>query len=1076
MGRGTIILMLLAAVVALGQTTQGVISGRLLNSVTGLPISGASVKFTSNTSTPSGISISDSKGYYALPLLSPGRYRLRAEAMTYQAQEVQEVELAVASRLDLSFRLRPLTDVWEAGQYKSVFLPGSRTIVTFFGPDVDATRTGSFEANRGRRSPLESTVSQVIRSSDITDLPLAGRDVYTMLVTQPGVSSDGATARGLGLAANGQRPSASNFLLDGLENNNYLITGPLVPVAPQAIQEYRVSTNNYSAEYGRTSGFLANAITRSGVNQFHGTAYLYLKNEILNANGFQANLNGQKKAGYKETQPGFWVGGPILTDKLFFSSSYEHFRSRGNQAPQTFTFPNTPVFLGSTLPTAQSRALLTQYAPPAVPGAGLTGQLTLAPPVSVNRDLAIERFDYNRGARDRYSVSLLGARLTRPDFIWSPYPDFISALYQTTWRVSYSHVHTFSPNLINDARVAYSDDNLNWTRPHAEVPTLVVSDGTMLPGSPAFYAYKNRNRTGEILDNVAWSLGRHRITVGGGALLRSSVGFLTAGRDPQYTFNGVLNFALDRPSFLRAAIQRSTLPAIQQPDSNRDYHYQQYFLFAQDTLRLTQRLTVNFGLRYELFGAPKNTGAVKDALVVGGAGSTLAEQLTTARLSKAGSGGQELFGTDNQNWAVRAGASYDLFGSGRTLLRGSYGVFYDRPFDNLWQNSRSNDLILPLLTLNSTRTTNYTGPVLDVLKTFEGQQLNANFPTLTWTDRNVRNGRVQSYFAGIQQRLTARMLLEINALGSYGRRLIATDVINRDFSTAQGRYNAALPDIAYRTGAGTSNYNALSGVLRYQASRSSLHVAYTYSHAIDNQSEPLAGDFFNLTFTSIQTTADSSGRAAFSRQFDGQADRGNSNFDQRHNLVLFYSYNVPDPAAGTGFSILTRNWLVAGIAAFRSGFPYTLIGPSTFGGAGQGVILNNRPDVVDAAGAVLSNPVPVAGGQRLLNPQAFRAAAGGTLGTLGRNAIAGPGFYNVDFSLARSFALGWLGDAGKLQLRADVFNVLNHANLWSPDTLLTSETFGIARYGRFGRSDGFPAVSPLAETPRQVQLSVHVSF
>ncbi len=200
---------------------------------------------------------------------------------------------------DLSFRLRPLSDVWESGQTNSVFLPGSRTIVTFFGPDVDASRTGSFEANKGRRTPLETTVSSVIRASDIADLPLAGRDVYTLLVTQPGVTSDGATTRGLGLAVNGQRPSASNFLLDGLENNNYLITGPLVTVAPQAIQEYRISTNNFSAEYGRTSGYLANAITRSGANRFHGTAYLFLKNEILNANGFQANLAGQARTPYQ---------------------------------------------------------------------------------------------------------------------------------------------------------------------------------------------------------------------------------------------------------------------------------------------------------------------------------------------------------------------------------------------------------------------------------------------------------------------------------------------------------------------------------------------------------------------------------------------------------------------------------------------------------------------------------------------------------------------------------------------------------------------------------------------------------
>src|SRR5439155_22523749 len=172
-------------------------------------------------------------------------------------------------------------EVWEAGQYKSVFLPGSKTIVTFFGPDVDSSRSGSFEAQRGRTGALESTVSQVIDSRQINNLPLAGRDVYTMLATQPGVTSDLATQRGLGLSANGQRPSASNFLLDGLENNNYLITGPLVTVAPEAIQEYRISTNNFSAEYGRTSGFLANAITRSGSNAFHGAGYLHVINDAL---------------------------------------------------------------------------------------------------------------------------------------------------------------------------------------------------------------------------------------------------------------------------------------------------------------------------------------------------------------------------------------------------------------------------------------------------------------------------------------------------------------------------------------------------------------------------------------------------------------------------------------------------------------------------------------------------------------------------------------------------------------------------------------------------------------------------
>ena len=1051
---------------AAAQTTQGVISGRLVDSVTGQPITRATVTFASDTSTASGTSVSDENGYYALPLLSPGTYRVRAIAMEYQAQEVQDLELAVASRIDLSFRLRPLSDVWEAGQNNSVFLPGQKTIVTFFGPDVDATRTGSFDANKGRRAPLETTVSNVIRAQDIADLPLAGRDVYTLLLTQPGVTSDGATTRGLGLAANGQRPSASNFLLDGLENNNYLVTGPLVSMAPQAIQEYRVSTNNYSAEYGRTSGYLANAVTRSGTNRLHGTAYYFLKNDALNANAFQDNLAGRARGPYKETQPGFWLGGPVRSNRLFFSTAYEYFRSRGQQAPRTFTLPNLTVFQQFAPVGRQSRTLLDAYKPSVnVGGSGITDTATVAPPVSVNRHQAIERLDFNPGPRDRIMGSLLFARLGRPDFIWTPYPDFISALQQNTWRLAASQLHTFSADLFNEARTAYSNDDLHWDRPHPEIATLASADGTVLPGSPAFYAYKNVSKSLELVDNLTWTRGSHRIAMGAGALLRNVDGYLTAGRDAQYQFANITTFALDRPSAFRAAIRRTSLPALQQPQYDRSYGYRQYFAYVQDTVRVTSRLTANLGLRYESFGAPSNTGATKDALVQLGSGATLAAQLPGATIGTPSSGNQPLFGRDTRNFAVRAGASYDLTGRGRTLLRASYGIFYDRPFDNLWQNLRNNDFILPQVSL--TGVVNYTSPVQTQLDALAGRTLSANFPSLTLMDPNLRNGRVQSYFAGVQHRLAQRMTLEVNALGSYASRLITTDVVNRNFSTAAGRYNNALPEVSYRSGQGYSNYNALSAVLRYQASRGTLQAAYTWSHTIDNQSEPLAGDFFDLNFTSIGAAPPASGRATFSRQFDSHADRANADFDQRHNLVLMYSWALP----GSHFAL--KDWTISGLAAFRSGLPYNIIGP-TDAIAGQGVVLNNRPNLLNASAATVNNAVN--GGRRLLNAAAFGPAAPSALGNLGRNAFSGPGFYNFDVAFGRSFRVPRLGESTWLRLRADAFNLLNHANLGNPDTLLASPTFGIAQYGRQGRASGFPAVLPLAESARQFQLSVRVEF
>jgi hypothetical protein len=215
------------------------------------------------------------------------------------------------------------------------------------------------------------------------------------------------------------------------------------------------------------------------------------------------------------------------------------------------------------------------------------------------------------------------------------------------------------------------------------------------------------------------------------------------------------------------------------------------------------------------------------------------------------------------------------------------------------------------------------------------------------------------------------------------------------------------------------------------------------------------------------------GRAALSRQFDLDADRGNSDFDQRHNLTLFYTYHVP------GSMILVRNWLIAGIAAFRSGVPITVISPSLTAVPGQGVILNNRPDLLPGASVFAptgDGRSSVQGGQQFLNPAAFQSSSTGSLGNLGRGAFAGPGFYSVDLSLARSFAVGWLGDAGRLQFRADAFNVLNHTNLGNPDTVLGSPTFGVARFGRIGRSDGFPPLTPLAESARQLQMSVQLSF
>jgi hypothetical protein len=263
-------------------------------------------------------------------------------------------------------------------------------------------------------------------------------------------------------------------------------------------------------------------------------------------------------------------------------------------------------------------------------------------------------------------------------------------------------------------------------------------------------------------------------------------------------------------------------------------------------------------------------------------------------------------------------------------------------------------------------------------------------------------------------------------------------------------------------------------VARHRSDYRQFQLSYTWSHLIDNQSDPLAGDFFDLSFTRV-TGGDNGGRATFSRQFDPVADRGNSDFDQRHNLVFLSILESPAWLRRHWAGHLIRNWRFSQLAAFRTGFPYSVEAISTAQNS-TGLILNNRADIADPNRLRPEKPVDVPGGKRLLIPAGFSQPGLGMLGNSGRNAFGAPGFYNIDLSLSRSFGLPWIGEGGRFTVRADAFNVLNHANLGSPDTLITSDTFGVATYGRQGRQSGFPAVTPFVETARQVQLMLRLEF
>jgi len=972
-----IAIMALSGLLLQGQTTQGVISGRVMDP-DGKPVVGAEVAAESLETSTHVTGHTDKGGLFALPLLPPGKYRLMVDAEGYQRQEIYELQLAVAAFLDLPFRLRPLKDVWEAHQYQNLVLPQQGTVLSFYGPDLDLSRTVDVEGVRASSGALETTLSDVIDPVEIQELPLAGRDVYTALVLQPGVAADTTTARGIGVSVDGQRPSSSNFLLDGLDNNNQLITGVQAVVAPEAVQEFRISINNFSAEYGWTTGYIANAVTKAGTDHWHGLAYFNLMNELLDANDFARNAASLSRGPLKQDQPGFQVGGPLLRGRLYQSASVDFLRSRGRDSPVTFDLPSQEFLaqLNTYQQNSQARQLLTEFPPPSTASSPSPKDVnlviaTMAPPIELNRVVALERVDYlSRNGAHHLMGRLAISRLSRPDFIWSPYPQFSSGLDENTTALGLAAVSNLNPALTNEIRGGISGNLTEFHRAHPDIPTLIAtgsdSNQVILPGSLAAYSYRDHSRNGELVDNVVWSRGRHIFKFGGGMLLRHLDGYLTFAQAGEYLFGPFPLFTVDLPEQVYLGISRQAYAqtgAGVSPDYARDYRVDECYWFAQDSFRVTPRLTLNYGVRYERPGVPVNVGSAKDAIVTLGPGSNLGEGLTGAQVEYPGPGDQALYTARRNDWGGRFGFSYSPFAEGHTVVRGAFGVFYDQPFDNLWENLRNNSVDFALFD-QPAQPVSYLEPVNQVLHSLgEPSSIDDNSSRLTMYQPYIRSPLAYIFFTGVRRQF-GNLAFEANTLGAFGRGLITTDVVNRSYSVPGPDgisipFQPSLQQIYYRANQGDSDYNALTLLARYHAGRGQFQISYTWSHSIDNQSEPLNGDYFNLEFTSL--TRPSSGQSAFVQQFNSGADRGNSDFDQRQNLVFYGIWESPHTFGGPRTSVLVRNWRISTLGAIRSGLPYSVYANASF--APTSGLIANRANLI--APALVSLDQPALGGNQV---------------------------------------------------------------------------------------------------------------
>jgi len=1029
------------------QSTQGLIGGTVVDSVTGRPVPAAITCLRERDVVTVN---ADAHGRFAVAQLSPGVYRMTVDGGPgYQPQMLDEIELPVAGRLDFRFRLRPLADVWESGQYRSVFLPGSGALVRYFGPDRDFTRAGSFDATGGVRGTVEPSLSQVISRQELLAYPLQGRDTYAFLALIAGVASDASAARGLGLSSQGQRPSSTNFLLDGVEHNHELLTGPLAAPAPEQVEEYRLSANGFSAQFGRTAGILANAVTRAAsTDGWHGMVYAYAKHDLLNANGFRqqpADLPWMPLARvpHKEVQPGFQMGGPLRG--WLVSAGFERLRFGSRLDPRRYDLPGQDLI--ASLPAA-TRALFAGLDAPR----GQLGVRALSPPATLRRGLGSLRLDRAlAGGRDRLLLRLTHSASDRPDLFWSPYPDSTSGLSLDASGAAVVHQVRLARAAFETAAAATAD-TIRFQRAQPGVAYLLADSnslgGAVMPGSTLPYGYRNGGGGWQISHTASLVRGPHVAKAGGGVFARAvdtrldffPAGLLFLNRD------GLIR---GEPLTVGLGVDRAALPAIRPPDPRRRYRHAQGYVFAEDSLRLASRVVLTAGLRGDRFGAPSLSSGGPDLRVVPGAGGTLRDRVAGARMSTLAGG--KLYDAGDWQWAPRLGVSAAV--SPRLTLRASYGGYFDRPFDNLWQTARNNSYAFVSANPESPLRIDLANALPGVL-TILGRsrlQLSPDVPAVTMFDTVLRAPRVHAYFAGARLEL-ASWAMEMDYLGSRANTLIATDSVNRECAilttTTCAPLSALLPRVDLRANQGWSRYDALA----LRAGRRNLRISYTLARARDVQSDPLGASFFNFNpFAGLTTRF-----ARFPVEFDPASNRGPADFDQRHNLTVLGQAE-------------RRGWRLAAVFAARSGFPFTVLAPA------QGVtnLVDQRANRV---GSGFRRNEPAAGGKLLLDAGAFAPPAPGQLGDSGRNAFTAPGFFNLDLGLARAVRVRGLGEAGKATVWVDAFNVLNHANLGAPQAFLGSPDFGQARYGRRGVESGFPALTPFVEAGRQLQILLRVEF
>ena len=991
---------------------------------------------------------SDTEGRFTFPGMPVGAYEIRAEMSGFKPYVQTQLRLTVGETSVLNIVLEVAAVSTEVNVTDSAVLVNTQT------PEL----------------------SYLVNEGAIRELPLNGRNYTDLALLQPGVipyphrEGGSIVAHGLGTSINGQDPRSNVYLIDGTPQNDFT-NGPAGSAAGtvlgiETIREFRVEANAYSAEFGRSSGGQINAISKSGSNEFHGSLYEFHRNDNFDARNF---FDPERKPEFKRNQFGTSIGGPLRRDKSFFFFGYEALREQLGRTISTFVpdlnarngilpDPNNPGRTINVMIHPAVRPFLDEFPLPNGPnlGSGLAAY-NFGFNQGVTQNFLQGRFDQNIGTNNQFF-----ARYTYDDADQKLPTDFPQ--FPRSFR-SRNQFFTAEDRFIQSARTLHTFRfSFSRTRIGQDIEANVTNSSLQpfitgresignidIGGVPRFGPQTSVNV--KLTQNVfsfehglAHTRGRHLLKAGG--LVERYQDNMV---NPTFSL-GIWTFA-NLSDFLRNRPQRFLGLA---PNGALD-RYWRFTLFAgylQDNFRVHPRLTLNAGLRYETTTQPVDIYGRDSALI------NLTDRAPTV--------GQLYQNPTRKNLSPRVGFAWDIFGDGKTSLRGGYGLYFNT---NNQQNlivTVTNPPATPRIVINNQPAF---APIFPVAPLERGLG-NSIRPV----EYNLKNPYIHVYNLNLQRELWFDTVVTLGYAGSRGIHLLRSNDVNIAIPTQlpngtiffplnAPRQNPAFSTIELKSSDGNSWYNAAILEVRKRWGQGfNFQTSYTFSRNIDTtQASTFFSDATNGTTSAFP-------------EFPGfNYNKGLADYHAKHNLVVNFTWQIPAPKNLNGVAgALLNGWQLAGIGQMRSGNPLTVFvqrnrsrsqwSPSL--GPGIGFDRASLAPGYTHESAVLGRP------DQYFDPNAFALPPAGTLGSLGRGTFIGPNYRTFDLAAVKNTLFGsWLGENTNIQFRIEAFNLFNRANFAPPSLIVfagaADNELPLTTFGRV-RSTVTPS--------RQIQLGVRLAF